>query len=53
MRANKMDNDGIAFRERAYNSEKLLELAIQFIQSKKLYEEYMKWKETQRNVQDF
>lgn len=42
-----MDNDGIAFRNRAYDAEKLLDLAIRFIESKGLYNEYMKFKESQ------
>jgi hypothetical protein len=42
-----MDNDGIAFRNRAYNAEKLLDLMIKFLELKGLYNEYMKWKETQ------
>ena len=40
-----MDNDGIAFRNRAYNAEKTLDLIIKFLESKGLYDEYMRWKE--------
>jgi hypothetical protein len=40
-----MDNDGVAFRNRAYEAEKLLELALTFIQEKNLYNDYMRWKE--------
>jgi hypothetical protein len=43
-----MDNDGIAFRNRAYDAEKILDLMIKFLESKELYNEYMKWKEDQK-----
>lgn len=43
-----MDTDGEIFRNRAYNAEKLLDLMISFLESKGLYNEYMKWKETQK-----
>ncbi len=43
-----MDTDGEAFRKRAYDAEKLLDLAINFLLQKGLYNEYMKWKESQR-----
>lgn len=40
-----MDTDGEIFRSRAFDAEKLLDLAIRFIESKGLYNEYMKFKE--------
>jgi hypothetical protein len=40
-----MDTDGEVFRKRALNAEELLELGLRFIQSKGLYNEYMRWKE--------
>ena len=48
-----MDNDGIAFRNRAYNAEKLLDLMIKFLESKGLYDEYMKWKESKPQWREF
>jgi fatty-acid desaturase len=43
-----MDNDGIAFRNRAYDAEKTLELMIKFLEWKGLYNEYMRWKEAHK-----
>ena len=40
-----MDTDGEIFRNRAYDAERVLDLTLKFIQSKGLYNEYMKWKE--------
>jgi hypothetical protein len=42
-----MDTDGEIFRNRAYDAERCLDLMIKFLESKGLYNEYMKWKETQ------
>jgi hypothetical protein len=41
-----MDTDGEVFRNRAYDAEKVLDSMIKFLESKNLYDEYMKWKET-------
>ena len=41
-----MDTDGEAFRRRAYDAEKTLDTMIRFLESKGLYDEYMKWKVT-------
>jgi hypothetical protein len=45
-----MDTDGEIFRNRAYNSEYIMELLIKFLETKGLYNEYMKWKESQPKV---
>ncbi len=37
-----MDIDGEVFRKRAYDAEALLDIAVNFIISKGLYDEYMK-----------
>ena len=42
-----MDTDGEVFKNRALDAEKLLDLTLTFIQSKGLYNDYMKWKEGQ------
>jgi hypothetical protein len=43
-----MDTDGEAFRNRAYDAERILDLMIKFLESKGLYNEYMNWKEKQQ-----
>ena len=40
-----MDNDGEIFRNRANNADRIIDLMIKFLESKGLYNEYMKWKE--------
>lgn len=47
-----LDTDGEIFRNRANDAEKLIDLAINFILEKGLYNEYMKWKE-QHNVKKY
>jgi len=42
----KMDNEGEIFKKRALDAERLLDIAIRFIESKGLYNAYMKFKET-------
>ena len=44
--AQNMDTNGEAFRKRAYDAEKTLDTMIRFLESKGLYDEYMKWKVT-------
>lgn len=44
-----MDNEGIAFRNRAYDAEKVMDLLIKFLETKGLYNEYMHWKQTQQD----
>lgn len=47
-----MDTDGEIFRNRAYDAEKILDLAINFIIEKGLYNEYMDWK-VRQNVKKY
>jgi len=43
-----MDNDGEIFRNRANDADRIIDLMIKFLESKGLYNEYMKWKESQQ-----
>jgi len=48
-----MDNEGEIFKRRALDAEQLLNLAIDFIQSKGLYDEYMSFKQSKGNDNEF